>query len=328
MTEQSRATVVCLAGIDVGLCAEKTGLQLSDTDKLVDLVTRIWTSKPQTPVLLVSPSFTGFDSFLGEISSLGFNHFLVDITGVPESILSGLPLEELAGYFLGLLEASLSDRRRAKRASPIVSRRELLRRLFLVPPRHVVVPEPASSEPCNRGVCPYNALGGSRVSEEKCRGCMLCAWECPSAFKPPHWTGVQGLTHAYRYIDKHGLDGVLFICHNSLGALDSIAAEASPARLLPFHVPCISWLSPQMLEELSSLGVYVHVFYDVDRCGQCGLRLAAEEASSKLGGKGVVVDSSLVRASRVAFTGYMRPKRSLEEVARLLSTSVTLRRQG
>jgi ferredoxin len=328
VARQSRVAVVCLAGMDVGLCTEKTGLQLSDRDKLVDLVAGIWASKPQTPVLLVSPSFTGFESFLGELSSLGFNYFLVDITGVPESILSGLPLERLVEYFLGLLEASLSDRRRAKRASPIVSRRELLRRLFLLPPRHVVVPEPAGSEPCDGGVCPYNALDRGRVREEKCRGCMLCVWECPSAFKPLHWTGIPGLIQAYSYIDKHGLDGILFICHNNLGVLDSIAAEASPARLLPFHVPCVSWLSPQMLEELSSLGVYIHVFYDEDRCRQCSLRLAAEKASSKLRGRGVVVGSSLVQAGGAAFTGYMRPRRSLEEVVRLLSTSVTLRRQG
>ncbi len=323
MAESGGTTaVLCLAGIDLGLCTEKTSLQLSDKDKLIDLVTGIWAENPQTPVLLVSPSFTGFSNFLGELSSLGYNHFLVDVTGVPESILSGLPLKELVEYFLGLLEASLSDRRRARRTSPIVSRRELLKRFFFVPPRHVVVPEPTSNRACSEEVCPYNALSKGRVREDKCRGCMLCVWECPSAFKHPQWTSTRGLVHAYRYVDRHGLDGVLFICHNTLDSLDSIAAEASPARLLPFHVPCISWLSPQILGRLSSLGVYVHIFYDKEKCSKCSLGLAAEKASVKLGSRGVVVGSSLMQASRVAFTGYMRPKRSLEEVAMLLSASI------
>jgi len=322
---ESGVEVVCLGGIVSDACTRSVEARLEERSRVVRVLEDVWNGEPGRPVLLVSPGLGGFDSLLDEVEELGFNPFLLEATGVPETMLSGMSLESVIGFHVGFIEATVEERRGARRVQPRVTRREALRRLFLVTPRYRVLPRLRDPGRCGGGVCPYSALGPRGVDEARCRGCMVCAWRCPDAVEPPAWTGPLGMLYAYRFVSEHGLDGVLFICRRMLGRLDEAAVEASPARLLSFHVPCVSWLYPQLVRVLRErLGVYVHVYYDADACRGCELGEAADAAAEALRGSGAVVSASLVEASAHAFTGYARPALSLEEAVEAMLEALGL----
>lgn len=308
--------VFCMGGLVSEKCTKIVEVQLNETNAAINLVDSVWAKEPFKPILFVAPALSGFSRLLEELSELGRNPFLVEATGIPETMLSGLSLDNIIEYWIGMLMATLAERKNARRRSPRVSRREVLRRLFLVPPRYVLLPRLRSTPiVCRReAVCPFSALKAGRLDESKCQGCMLCAWECPESVEAPLWTGPSGLLYAYRFVDKHGLDGILFICRSRLERLDSSAVEASPARLAPFHVPCASWLSPRLLRVLADFGVYVHVYAGSEVCHGCGLEAAGTSAADMITANGIRVSGNLAEAGVAAFTGYMRPRRSLEEV--------------
>ncbi|OWJ55721.1 ferredoxin [Pyrodictium delaneyi] len=316
--------IVCTGGLVSEKCTRRVEVQLSETSNVINLIENIWADEPSKPILLVVTAFSGFGKLIKEISESGSNPFLIEATGIPETMLSGLPLDTVIEYWAGMLTATLTERKGAKRRSPRVSRREVLRRLFLIPPKYVMLPRLRSvAVNCRRDdVCPFSALEAGRFDEDKCQGCMLCAWTCPEAVEAPLWTGPLGLLYAYRFIDKYGLDGILFICHHKLEQLDKSAVEASPARLLAFHVPCVSWLSPRLLESLVSLGIYVQVYADKNVCEECGLKPAGFKAIDMLRVNGVHVSENLAEAGAAALTGYIRPKKSLEEVIELMTKSL------
>ena len=323
--EAGGVEVVCLGGIVSEACTRSAEARLDERERVVRVLEEVWGEDSGRPVLLVSPGLRGFEDVLTDVEELGFNPFLLEATGVPETMLSGLPLETVIGFHVGLLEATGAERRSARRIQPRVSRREALRRLFLVLPRYRVLPRLRDPRGCGDGVCPYSALGPRGLDEKRCRGCMVCAWRCPGVVEPLLWTGPLGMLYAYRFVSEHGLDGVLFICRRMLGRLDEAAVEASPARLLAFHVPCVSWLYPQLLGVLRErLGVYVHVYYDPGGCAGCETREAAEAAAEALRVSGAVVSGSLVEASAHAFTGYSRPRVGLEEAAEAMLEALGL----
>lgn len=306
--------VVCLGGIVSEACTRSVEARLDERDKVVRVLEEVWGEDSGRPVLLVSPGLRGFGDLLNDVEELGFNPFLLEATGVPETMLSGLPLETVIGFHVGFLEATVAERRGARRVQPRVTRREALRRLFLVTPRYRILPRLRGTAGCGGGVCPYSALGPRGLDEQRCRGCMVCAWRCLGLVEPLLWTGPLGMLYAYRFVSEHGLDGVVFVCRRMLGRLDEAAVEASPARLLAFHVPCVSWLYPQLLSVLRGrLGVYVHVYYEPGGCSGCEAAKAAAVAAEALRGSGAVVSGSLVEASAHAFTGYARPRVGLEE---------------
>lgn len=324
----SSVEVACTGGLVSDKCTTSIDVQVSDTRALLEALESIWSRDPERPVLLVTPSFRGFDALLEELEEMSRNPFLVEATGVPETILTGLSVEELIDYWIGMLRLTMRERVSARRRSPRVSRRELLRRLFLVPPRYVILPRARSTSVACGGICPFEALGEGRLDEDKCEGCMLCTWLCPGGFEPPSWAGPSSLLYAYRFIDKYGLDGILFICRRMLGALDTAAVEASPARLAPFHIPCVSWLNPRLLQALARLGVYVHVYAGEEACSGCRLEKAVTRALEALKEAGVTIATNLASAGSAAFTGYTRPRRSLEEVAGILASELERQRRA
>ena len=264
-------------------------------------------------MLLVSAGLRGASTILSELESLGYNPYLVEFTGVPEVMLSGLSIDDVIRFNLGYLSLTLSERLSARRVYPAVSRRELFRSMFIVIPRYVIIPEIKRGEACSS--CPYGALSEDGVDEKRCRGCMLCMSKCLHVFrKMPAWTGPASMAYIYSYAVSRSLDGVLFICHRALDVLDEKAVEASPARLLPVHIPCISWLSPRLLSVLRKLGLYVHVYTD-EACSKCRYSEAASIAAEELRAAGITVSGSLIEASPYAFTGYGREKLSEEEIA-------------
>ncbi|BES81448.1 4Fe-4S binding protein [Pyrodictium abyssi] len=316
--------VFCMGGLVSEKCTKIVETQLDETSAAIDLIDSVWAKEPSKPILLVAPALSGFSKLLEELSELGRNPFLVEATGIPETILSGLSLDNIIEYWVGMLVATLAERKSARRRSPRVSRREVLRRLFLIPPRYVMLPKLRSTPVVCRQdtVCPFSALEAGRLDEAKCQGCMLCAWACPESVEAPLWTGPLGLLYAYRFVDEYGLDGILFICRSRLERLDSSAVEASPARLLPFHVPCVGWLGPGLLRALADLGVYVHVYAGRDVCRGCGLEAAGVGAAGMLAASSIRVGENLAEAGAAAFTGYMRPRRSLEEVAEKMTKAL------
>ncbi|HIQ24023.1 MAG TPA: hypothetical protein EYH50_03140 [Pyrodictium delaneyi] len=308
--------VFCIGGLVSEKCTKSIEVQLSETSAVIDLVDSVWAKEPFKPILFVTPALSGFSRLLEELSELGRNPFLVEATGIPETMLSGLSLDSIIEYWIGMLVTTLAERKNARRRSPRVSRREVLRRLFLVPHRYVLLPRLRSTPVVcgSEAVCPFSALEAGRLDESRCQGCMLCAWECPESVEAPLWTGPSGLLYTYRFIDDYGLDGILFICRSRLEQLDKLAVEASPARLAPFHVPCVSWLSPRLLKVLTDFGVYVHVYAGSGVCRGCGLEVASTSAASMLVKNSIRVSGNLAEAGIAAFTGYARPRRSLKEV--------------
>ncbi|ABM81202.1 hypothetical protein [Hyperthermus butylicus] len=313
-----RVEVVCMNGISSAKCTRTVEIGLGDLHATVDLLDDVWGESPERPVLLVSTSLRGFDALVKELGELGRNPFLVEATGIPETMLSGLSLDNLIDYYAGFIAATLQERQRAKRRTPPVTRREALRRFFLIPPEYVVLPRLRGS--CGDAeVCPYSALTPEGLDEARCRGCMLCAAMCPGAVEQLAWTGAASLAYAYSFADRYALDGILFICRRSLGMLDEYAVDASPARLLPFHVPCISWLQPSLLAALNKLGIRVHVHRDPGICNGCQLEAAAGIAEKLLSQRGVRVSPRLSEASIYAYTGYTRPKKSMREILVMLA---------
>lgn|GEM_PF-6813689 len=315
--------VVCLGGMVSSHCRISVDTVLEDYSKLVDIVDTVWGEEPDRPVLFVSSSLRGFSGFLRELGELGRNPFLVEVTGIPETMLSGLPLDRLVEYYAGFIAVTYGERRRAVKRRPAVTRRELLRRLFLVVPEYVV-PPPRLGEGC-AAACPLGAVGrDGGVDLGRCRGCGVCIHGCGAA---PGWPGVAVLAYAYRYVAEHGLDGIVFVCRDRLDALEEHVIEASPAKLLPIHVPCAGWLSPRLLSTLERLGVYVHVLAGHGVCGGCQRwePLSAAGHLEKLREAGVVVSESLVEASSRAFTGYARQKLDIEKVVEELEAALGAR---
>ena len=272
-------------------------------------------------VLLVSPSLGDAVRVVEEVEGLGRNPFLVEATGIPEVMLSGLSLDEVIAYHVGLLESSIPGRRAARPRRPMVTRRELLRRAFMVEERYVL--PPSSVEGCPDESCPLGAVRGGRLVLERCRGCLLCRHRCPGVRAPPV-AGLVQLLYAYSYAAGKGLDGILVVCRSALPLLDRMAAEAGPARLLPFHVPCLGWLNPREARAVEEeLGVPVAAYAPA----QCEQRcVGGEEAHREIRGSllasGVRVVESLAELSTLAYTGYTRrplpPGEAVERVARRL----------
>jgi ferredoxin len=310
--------VVCLGGMVSRLCSLSIDVVLDDFTKLVDAVDRVWEEEPRRPVLFVASGLRGFSGLLRELGELGRNPFLVEATGIPETMLSGLSMDKLIEYYGGFMVATMGDRLRAVKRRPAVTRRELFRRLFLVTPEYII-PPPEGVERC-RGRCPLGAVGERGLDTSRCRGCMVCIHGCTA---PPQWAGVAGLAYAYRYVEENGLDGILFLCRERLDDLDEKAVEASPAKLLLFHLPCAGWLSPGLVRALVELGVYVHVYAGPRVCSGCPRweALHASQHLEALRRAGAVVSENLSEASMHAYEGYTRPKRSLEEVVKKLEAA-------
>ncbi len=298
------------------LCSQRLDATLDETERLVEFIRALWGDEGEPgPLLLVSASLRGAAKLLSELESLGYNPYLVEFTGVPEVMLSGLSLDDVIRFHLGHISITMRERLSAKRVYPAVTRRELFRSMFLVTPRYVILPEIRHGHECS-DACPYGALSDDSVDEKRCRGCMLCMSRCPSAFsKMPAWTGPASMAYVYSFAASKSLDGVLFICRRSLDALDEKAVEASPARLVAVHIPCVSWLSPRLLGVLRKLGLYVHVYYDPGACSSCRVAEAARVASQELAKRDITVSASLMEASPYAFTGYGRKRLSEEEIA-------------
>ena len=316
MSEERTISIICLSGLESELCSQRLDATLDETERLIEFIRALWgdNNEPE-PLLLVSASLRGTARLLSELESLGYNPYLVEFTGVPEVMLSGLSLDDVIRFHVGHTSITLGERLGAKKVYPAITRRELFRSMFLVTPRYVVLPEIRRGHGCSHA-CPYNALSDEGVDEKRCRGCMLCMSMCPSVFrKMPAWTGPASMAYVYSFAASKSLDGVLFICRKNLDVLDERAVEASPARLLAVHVPCVSWLSPRLLGVLRKLGLYVHVYYDPDACGSCRVAEAARMASQELVKHGVTVSASLMEASPYAFTGYGRRRLSEEEIA-------------
>jgi Pyruvate/2-oxoacid:ferredoxin oxidoreductase delta subunit len=312
--------VYCLAGLDSRFCTRRFEENLDKPSSIVDIVDQAITQGKI--VLLVSTALSGFEKVLAEVEDLGRNPFLLEATGIPEAMLSGLSLDSVISFHLGLITLTVGERRRARKVYPPVTRRQLLRNLFIVKPYYAIQPKEIPGKKC--GSCPYNAIRDDGFLDAgRCRGCMLCLTRCGLA---PIWTGPAALAYTYKFVEEAMLDGVVFICRSQLGLLDSKAVEASPARLIAFHVPCISWLNPQLLRALESLDVYTTVLYDSGLCKDCKLSKAAEIAVSMLREEGIEVSDSLTPASMHAFEGYSRPKRSGDEVASVLASAA--KREG
>ena len=316
MSEERTINIVCLSGLESELCSQRLDATLDETERLVEFIDALWgEDSEQEPLLLVSASLRGASRLLSELESLGHNPYLVEFTGVPEVMLSGLNLDDIIRFHLGHISITLVERLGAKKIYPAVTRRELFKNMFLITPRYIILPEISREHGC-KDICPYGALSDDGIDEKKCRGCMLCMSKCPSAFsKMPAWTGPASMAYVYSFAASKSLDGVLFVCRRSLDALDEKVVEASPARLLAVHIPCISWLSPRLLAVLRKLGLYVHVYYDTRICDSCRVADAAKLASQELARSGVTVSASLVEASPYAFTGYGRRRLSEEEIA-------------
>lgn len=307
--------VYCLSGLDSRYCSRRFEEGMDDPVRVADLVAPVISSGKA--VLLVSTGFQGFGRVLAELEEVGRNPLLVEATGVPESMLSGLSLDTVILFHLGHIALTLGERRRARKFYPPVTRRQLLKNLFTVTPRYVVQPR---NPPLGCSVCPYNALGEEGLDESRCRGCMLCCSLCGGC--TPAWTGPAAMAYLYRFVAEAGLDGVVFVCRSQLGLLDVKTVEASPARLAAFHVPCITWLSPRLLRVLEELEVHTTVLLDLEgACRGCWLSAAALRAVEELRRAGVVVSDGLSHASSYAFTGYSRRRRSGEEVAALLASA-------
>jgi ferredoxin len=307
--------VYCLAGLDSRFCTRRFEEDMSKTSRVVDLVDPAVTQ--DKIVLLVSTGLSGFEKVLAEVEDLGRNPFLLEATGVPEAMLSGLSLDSVVSFHLGLIALTAGERRRARKVYPPVTRRQLLKNLFIVKPYYAIQPREVP-QGCSSG-CPYSAVGeGGAVDRSRCRGCMLCLTRCGLS---PVWTGPAAIAYTYKFVEESSLDGVVFVCRSQLGLLDSKAVEASPARLIAFHVPCISWLNPRLLRALEGLDVYTMVLYDLQRCSGCRVSEAAEAAAGMLRGAGIEVSDSLTPASMHAFKGYSRPRRSSEEIALALAAA-------
>jgi len=309
--------IVCLSGLESRHCGWRLEAGLDDVPAVVDVLDRIWERDPGKPVVLVSTGLSGFWRLHRELAELGRNPFLVEATGIPETMLAGLSLDELIEYHAGFLVATLGDRRRAVKRRPPVTRRQLLRSLFIVPPEYVIPPRLRGR--CPGEACPLGALDGERLDEQRCKGCLACLHRCPGV-EVPAWTGVTGLAYAYEWVETRGLDGVLFICRRLLGRLDGEAVEASPARLLPFHVPCVGWLVPWLLQEIAGLGVYLHVYAGGEACSSCQLWGLVSSHVSELP---ATVSTELAEASMHAYTGYTRPRVGLDAVLERLSRAAS-----
>lgn len=311
--------VICLGGMLSSHCSTSIDVVLDDYTKLVDVLDAVWGEEPGRPVLFVASRLSGFPGLLREIGEMGRNPFLVEVTGIPETMLSGLPLDKLIEYYAGFMTVTLRDRRRAAKRRPAVTRRELFRRLFLVTPEYVIPPE--HIDKCIQDSCPLGAVKDGRIDLSRCRGCMACIHGCS---EPPAWGGIASIAYAYRYVAENGLDGVLFICRERLGDLDQKAIEASPAKLLPFHLPCAGWLGPGVVKGLLRLGVYVHVYAGPGVCENCPRwdPLSESKLLGRLRGAGAVVSDSLSEASMHAYQGYTRQAVSLEEAVKILEEGV------
>ena len=307
--------VICLSGLDSSLCSRRVEASLADTAYVADLVAPIVAEG--RGALLVAPGFRGFPELLDELESLGRNPYLVEAATVVESMLAGLSLESIISYHLGLMTLTLRERRRARKVYPTVTRRQLLKSLFLVQPFFAIQPERVEGH-CG-SACPYNALGEQGVDRGRCRGCMLCAVACGS---PPAWSGPAAVAYTYKFVEANALDGIVFVCRRQLDVLDEKAVEASPARLIVHPVPCISWLHPGLLKALERLEVHVFVLIDSKRCKGCILERASLKAVETLSAYGLQVVDGLVEASAVAFTGYSRRRRSNGEIAEVLQSAL------
>ncbi|BEP17193.1 hypothetical protein PYJP_05450 [Pyrofollis japonicus] len=313
-------SILCLSGLESPLCTHRADTSLDNVDQVLEVLRGIWSEDKERLVLIVSTSFKGSARLLEEVESLGHNPFLLEFTGVPEIMLSGLNIDEVISFHLGLLSLTSGERRRAEKIHPAVSRRELLRSAFIVSPKYIILPSIRSERAAEcANTCPYGALGEKGLEKNKCRGCMLCAHRCIGAFtRLPVWTGASSMAYVYSFAAAKKIDGVVFVCRKALEALEDRVVEASPARLIAVHVPCIAWLFPRLLSALRSLGLYVHVFFDESVCRDCRSGEAALIAVKELREIGITVSDSLSEASAYAYTGFGREKVDEDRVASML----------
>lgn len=313
---------VCAWGISSSLCSVNVDAEPGDTIHVANVVEELLSEDEERLVLVVAPGVSQAMEVIGEVKRRGLNHYRVEATGIPETMLSGLSMDELIAFHLGWLRVTAPARLSARRRTPAVSRREALRKLFLVTREYVLAPEELPRG-CG-SACPYGAVKeNGTVALEKCRGCMLCIHHCPGA-RAPGWAGPRELLYAYSYAAEKALDAVLLVCRGALPGLDAVAAEASPAKLLPVHVPCLGWLSPRLLGVVEeALGMPFLVY--APGGGACSACPAASHVTGHVKGlreSGARVISSLVEASTLAYTGYTRPRLSpgeaVERLARLL----------
>ena len=249
--------------------------------------------------LLVAASLRGLAELLEAVDEAGLNPYMVEAVGAFEAVAAGVSLPRLVGAWAEALRASARERSSVPRVERAVSRREALRRLFLAPRRYVALPRLGG--PC--GVCPYGALRGGRLDPPRCRGCMLCCLACDAVEAP----GVvrEGLPSLYALAAEAGVDVALFACWRRLGDLEERVAEASPARVLPIHVPCAAWAEPQLVGALERCGLPARVYAGPGVCRGCPLEEAGVRASELLAKRGVgVVGPGLSELSRYAFAGY------------------------
>ncbi|RUM46597.1 MAG: hypothetical protein DSY37_04905 [Hyperthermus sp.] len=318
--KHSSPLVLCVGGLISSRCGVKIEEPVLSLESLGGILSSIWGNDPNTLILVVSPTFEGLNALLASLEEEGWNHYLLEVTGVPESMMSGLSLDKLIDYYLGFMALTSEERLGAKPVRPTVTRRELLRRLFLIQPVYTMIPRMVSK--CGeRGVCPYGAISGEgEIEESKCRGCMLCTWKCPSSFNAPSWSSHPGLSYAYKMIYENQLDGILIVCRHHLEELGQRAVEASPARLLPYHVPCIAGLDARRLRVMASWNLYVHVYFSEEACRSCRRFKAVMEAIGEIKDNGITVSDNLTVASAHAYLGFSARRMSPSDAARMLGS--------
>jgi Fe-S-cluster-containing hydrogenase component 2 len=320
MSRDNDISILCLAGLESTLCTHRVDSGLEGTNQVLEALQRIWSEDDMRLVLIVSTSFKGSSRLMEEVESLGYNPFLLEFTGVPEVMLSGLSIDEIISFHLGLLSLTAHERRSAEKVYPVVSRRELLRNAFIVSPRYIILPdirEDKAAECIN--ACPYGAITNRGLEKSKCRGCMFCAHNCVKEMAHlPAWTGPASMAYIYSFIANKRLDGVVFTCRRALETFEDRIVEASPARLVAAHIPCIAWLFPRLLRALVDLGLYVHIFYEEDACNACRSADATRIAVEELRNIGINISATLSKASMYAYTGFGREKISEDKVASIL----------
>lgn len=113
--------------------------------------------------------------------------------------------------------------------------------------------------------CPHEALrvtnGAIRLEKPRCTGCGVCVTACPyEAVTFPGYAPAQLGSQVAALLGSAPGDlaprGVLFVCHNSASALQSLAQQgvAYRANWLPVELPCLGMVSPLWLLGCLTLG--------------------------------------------------------------------------
>ena len=313
--EPGKITTVCFDGIESEYCNIRAPALFSQTERVIEAISDIISEGKVA--LIVASSFIGVSRLLESVEQEGLNPFLLEFAAITESILSGLSIDQIILYHYGVALLTLDERLSATRVKPAVSRRELLRRAFLIPERYVIPPR--ISKRCEDEVCPYAAIEGKDLNLAKCRGCMYCVtrFECGPL---PKWSSVDVFAYVYSFASEHSIDGLVVTCRRQLDSVTYHVTEATPAKLLLLAVPCISWLDARLLKRLiERLDLPVYVYLDESVCSECWLSKVARQAVEWLRDSGIPVVSELVEAAEAAGRGYSRRGVEPERVAEILS---------